>query len=208
MAAISAAVAHPDGSAFAIAARFSALSMIRGRTQFAVMPSRFTSSASDSLQRSSAERCHRGDAHHPAVATRAHGTQARRRRGHDRRDLLIPVGAVRRKVAAARVGRCVSADEIRDDVEPAPRAKHLLGEGLHRGAVAWIGNANKDPRVLRRPARSPSVLRRAASSRTGIATRAPCSRYARSTVGPMLPVAPVSTTARLERSNTAASIAR
>lgn len=113
------------------------------------MPSRFTSSASDSLQRSSAERCHRGDAHHLAVATRAHGTQARRRRGHDRRDLLIPVGAVRRKVAAARVGRCVSADEIRDDGEPAPRAKHLFGEGLHRGAVAWIGNANKDPRVLR-----------------------------------------------------------
>jgi glycerol uptake facilitator-like aquaporin len=53
-AAISAAVAHRDGSAFGIAARFSALSMMRGRTQLAVMPSRFVSSASDSVHRSSA----------------------------------------------------------------------------------------------------------------------------------------------------------
>src|SRR5213076_2042263 len=54
MAAISAAVAQRDGSAFGIAARFSALSMIRGRTQFAVMPSRLVSSAKDSVQRMSA----------------------------------------------------------------------------------------------------------------------------------------------------------
>src|SRR2546430_17472852 len=53
-AAISAAVAQRDGSAFGIEARVSALSMMRGRTQFAVMPSRLVSSASDSVQRSSA----------------------------------------------------------------------------------------------------------------------------------------------------------
>src|SRR5438034_1398831 len=54
IAAISAAVAHRDGSALGIAARFAALSMMRGRTQLAVMPSRLVSSASDSVQRSSA----------------------------------------------------------------------------------------------------------------------------------------------------------
>ena len=53
-AATSSAVAHREGSAFGSAARFSAVSMIRGSTVFAVIPSRLVSSASDSVQRSSA----------------------------------------------------------------------------------------------------------------------------------------------------------
>src|SRR4029077_16156892 len=53
-AAISAALAHRDGSPFGIAARFSGVSMMRGSTAFAVIPSRFVSSASDSVHRTSA----------------------------------------------------------------------------------------------------------------------------------------------------------
>src|SRR6267142_929143 len=89
-----------------------------------------------------------GDVHDSAPPACAHRPQAGRRGGHDRRHLLILVRAVRRDVAAAGIGRRVSADEVGDDVEATPRAKHLFDEGLHPRTIAWIDDAHENARII------------------------------------------------------------
>jgi hypothetical protein len=58
--------------------------------------------------------------------------------------------AVCGEVAGGGVRRRVSADEIRDDIQPTPCAKHFFDEPLHRGAIAGNGGSDQYPWIIRR----------------------------------------------------------
>src|SRR6266511_932797 len=196
------------GSTFGMRARFSGWSIVVGSIAFAVMPSPLTSAASASVQRATApfDIAYAAELRAPLSAPSADtftirpyprariGTMQAAVAVTTVRTLVSHMSVMRPRSSAdppsnlpARFARTSSRPQTRRTCSTRPSiAARSAGSALTTSSLG----SSALPAISASDARSACPF---AASRTAIATCAPCARYERTTTGPRLPVAPVTT---------------